>query len=271
MKYVDIIYLNLIKASIGVFSSYFSQVFPYFSQVFKYFGSSVLGISMSSDQPTPGWVGVLVEGGGGHLYFGNDQEQKLCHYCHYFSVFFALMHFLQCCSSLLRRWSGVAKVSCILRHWGIQLILAYNWARLPILVADKGRGGMFLFWCFFIFIPVPLFYLSFSFISFFPCPSLSSPLLSLFSLSVADDSSTISFLPFSGSWHKVTHKGWHVVKPQHNQSKKPQISCFLGYLHKIPEKQCKLNLWGNSAPARIWGQVGHFLCSHTRMRAPCAM
>ena len=33
-------------------------------------------------------------------------------------------------------WSGVAKMSCILHHQGIQLILAYSWARSAILVAD---------------------------------------------------------------------------------------------------------------------------------------
>ena len=37
----------------------------------------------------------------------------------------------------------VAKVSCILRRQGIQVILAYSWARPAILVAGKGRGGMF--------------------------------------------------------------------------------------------------------------------------------
>ena len=41
-------------------------------------------------------------------------------------------------------WSGGAKVSCILRHWGVQLILAYSLARPAILIAGKGRGGMFL-------------------------------------------------------------------------------------------------------------------------------
>ena len=41
--------------------------------------------------------------------------------------------------------SGVAMVSCILRHRGVQLKLAYSWARPAILVAGKGRGGMFLF------------------------------------------------------------------------------------------------------------------------------
>ena len=38
-------------------------------------------------------------------------------------------------------WSGVAKMSCILRHWGVQLILAYSWARPAILVAGKDREG----------------------------------------------------------------------------------------------------------------------------------
>ena len=38
------------------------------------------------------------------------------------------------------------------------------------------------------------------------------------SLSLSFISSTISFLPFSGRRHKMTHKGWRVIKPQHNQS-----------------------------------------------------
>ena len=46
-------------------------------------------------------------------------------------------------SHLLLGWSGGAKVSSILRRRGVQLILAYNWARPAILVAGKGRGGMF--------------------------------------------------------------------------------------------------------------------------------
>ena len=41
-------------------------------------------------------------------------------------------------------WLGVAKVSCILRHWGVQLILANSWARFAILIAGKGRGGVFI-------------------------------------------------------------------------------------------------------------------------------
>ena len=48
---------------------------------------------------------------------------------------------------------------------GDQLILAYSWARPAILVAGKGRGGMFLFLLFLhfhfcsSFFPVPLFHL----------------------------------------------------------------------------------------------------------------
>ena len=42
-------------------------------------------------------------------------------------------------------WLGGAKMLCILHHGGVQLILAYSWARPAILVVGKGRGGMFLF------------------------------------------------------------------------------------------------------------------------------
>ena len=91
-------------------------------------------------------------------------------------------------SSIFVGWSGVAKVLCILyvHHRGVQLILAYSWARLAILVAGKGRGECFYF-CFFPFIPVPFSSLSLSFIS----ATISS----------------ISFLPFSGKQHKMTHQG----------------------------------------------------------------
>ena len=77
---------------------------------------------------------------------------------------------------------GGAKVSFILRHRGVQRILAYSWARPAILVAGKGRGGIFI---------SSVSSLSFLFIFLLcPCPSLSSPLLSLlsiFSLSLGDD------------------------------------------------------------------------------------
>ena len=109
-----------------------------------------------------------------------------------FFYFNSLEKFISC----IRGWSGVAKVSCTLCHRGVQLILAYSWARPAILVAGKGIGGMFLF----------LLLIHFhSCSSFFPV-SLFHLLYNLF-----------SFLPFSGRWHKMTHKGWRVVKPQHNQ------------------------------------------------------
>ena len=59
----------------------------------------------------------------------------------------------------------MAKVSCILRHQGVQLILACSWARTAILVGGKGKGGMFLFLLFLhfhscsSFYPDPLFHL----------------------------------------------------------------------------------------------------------------
>ena len=76
-------------------------------------------------------------------------------------------------------WLGEAKVSCILRHQGVQLIFAYSWARPVNLAEGYGRGGMFYFFCFFTFVyfpfsPVPLFHLLYC-------------LLSLFSLSLGDD------------------------------------------------------------------------------------
>ena len=93
---------------------------------------------------------------------------------------------------LLEGWSGGAKVSCILSHRGVQMILAHSWASLAILGAGKGIGGMFYyyyyyFFCFFTFIPVPL--------SSLPLSLISSTISSIF------------FLPFSGRRHKMTHKG----------------------------------------------------------------
>ena len=79
---------------------------------------------------------------------------------------------------------------------GVQLKLAYSWARPAILVAGKGRGGMFLF----------LLFLHFHSCSYFFHNRLFHLLY------------YISFLPFSGRRHKMTHKGWRVVKPQHNQT-----------------------------------------------------
>ena len=62
---------------------------------------------------------------------------------------------------------------------GRPTVLAYSWARPAILVAGKGRGGCFYFFCFFTFISVPLSSLSLSFIS--------STISSFFSLSLGDD------------------------------------------------------------------------------------
>ena len=95
-------------------------------------------------------------------------------------------------SCAYRGWLGVAKVSCILRHKGVQLILAYSWARPVVHVEGKGRGGMFLF---LLFLPFH------SCSSFFPVAFISSSI------------SSIYFLPFSGRRHKMTHKGWCVIKP----------------------------------------------------------
>ena len=77
-----------------------------------------------------------------------------------------------------------AKVSCILCHRGVQMRLAYNWARPAILVAGNGRRGMFLFLL----------------------SSLSFLLLFLHFRSLSSLLSSISFLPFSERRHKMTHK-----------------------------------------------------------------
>ena len=54
-----------------------------------------------------------------------------------------------------------------------------------------------------------IFFCSFTFCHF-PLSSLSFSVIS-------STVSSISFLPFSGRRHKVTHKGWRFVKPHHNQ------------------------------------------------------
>ena len=100
-------------------------------------------------------------------------------------------------------WLGETKVSCILRHQGVQLILAYSWARPAVLAAGKGECFYFIhfftFDSFSSFSAVPLFHLLY----------YNVPLLQCIS--------SVSLLPFSGRRHKMTHKGWRVVKPHHNQ------------------------------------------------------
>ena len=65
------------------------------------------------------------------------------------------------------------KMACILCHQGIQLILAYSWARPAILVEGKGRRGMFLFLLFLHF----HYYSSFFFVPLFNLFYLFSPFL----------------------------------------------------------------------------------------------
>ena len=85
--------------------------------------------------------------------------------CWFRSLYACLKYHLGFCFSFILGWFGEAKVSWILHHWGIQLILAYSWARPAVLAAGKGTVGMFLFLLFLLFhscssfFPVPLFHL----------------------------------------------------------------------------------------------------------------
>ena len=73
---------------------------------------------------------------------------------------------------------------CRVRHWGVLPRLAYTLTRQNF--------------CFFTFI-------NFLFLSFLSLSFISST------------TSSVSLPPFSGRRHKMTHKGWLVVKPQRNQ------------------------------------------------------
>ena len=55
-------------------------------------------------------------------------------------------------------WLGEAKVSCSFCHWGVQMILAYIWARPAVFAAGSGRGGMLLFLLFSHFLSFPSFF-----------------------------------------------------------------------------------------------------------------
>ena len=132
-------------------------------------------------------------------------------------------------------------VSCILRHRGVHLKLAYSWARPAILIAGKGRGGMFLF----------LLFLHFHSCSYF-FPNRRFHLLYI---------SSISFLPFSGRRHKMTHKGWRVVKPQHNQNNHTHLlfsanqitsSRLFIEIHILNVKQCRSRSVGFWRSQLIW-------------------
>ena len=89
-------------------------------------------------------------------------------------------------------WLCEGKVSCSFCHQGAQLILAYSWERRAVLAA--GKWGMLLFLLFLHFLSFPSFFI-----------------ILLFHLHCYI---FISFLPLSGSRHKMTHKDWPVVKPQ---------------------------------------------------------
>ena len=125
---------------------------------------------------------------------------------------------------------GCGKGSCILHHWGIQLILAYSWARPTILIVGKDRGGISI---------SSVSSLSFLFL-FLPCPSLSSPLLSL--------------LPFSGRRHKMTSRidmslNPNTIKssPYDNLSKHQRIFTKLGMCIDIVEVWFGIANWQTSS------------------------
>ena len=88
-------------------------------------------------------------------------------YCNSENTLLSQQHYWQghYCDALIV-WCIVT--SPVLHHLGVQLILAYSWARPAILVVGKGRGGMFLFLLFLhfhscsSFFPVPLFHLLYS-------------------------------------------------------------------------------------------------------------
>ena len=121
-------------------------------------------------------------------------------------------------------WWGGAKVLCILCHQGVQLILAYNWARPAILVAGKGRGGMFLFL-------MSLHFYSCSSFFLFPLFHLFYYLFYLFS-------------PFLWETTQNDPQSWRVVKPQHSQNH--LLSCGrLNWVH--------LRLSGNKSRPLVLG------------------
>ena len=110
---------------------------------------------------------ILVAGKGrrGMFYISSVSSLSFLFLLHPCPSLSSLLSLLSLFSLFLGGWSGGAKVSCILCHRGVQLILAYSWARPVILVAGKGREVMFLFLLFLhfhscsSFFPVSLFHL----------------------------------------------------------------------------------------------------------------
>ena len=142
----------------------------------------------------------------------------------------------------MRGWSGGAKVLCILHHWGVQLILAYSWARPAILVVGKGRGGMFLFLLFLhfhscsSFFPVPLFHLLYS-------------LFYLFSLSLGDDTKWPSRVDVSLNPNTINYSAW-----QELTRSPPGFGWWLFHLRiwTHPLLQMRISVRQNGKELRSW-------------------
>ena len=119
------------------------------------------------------------------------------------------------------------------------------------------KGECFYFFCFLTFIHFPL----------------STVFLSFISSTI----SSISVLPFSGRWHKMTHKGWHVVRTPaqsisyciEDQKDFLKLSPFTSWhgaminqsvawtthvSNKFPWSQRYLSHWGFAVFAKIWGE-----------------
>ena len=105
---------------------------------------------------------------------------------------------------LVQDWylSGlVCQRYCVSCHRGVQLILACSWARPVTLVAGKGRvGNVFI-------LSVSL--LKFLFL-FLPCPSLSPPLLSLFSLSLGDNTKLPTRIDMLLNPNTIKKQDWYM-------------------------------------------------------------
>ena len=120
---------------------------------------------------------------------------------------------------------GWGKGSLQLFSPGCPTNIDLSWAMPAVFAAGKGRGRMLLFLLFLLF---------------------HSPLSSLSLSFIYSTIPSISFLPFSGRWNKMTHKGWHVVKPLHNQ-----CTCS-AHVHRYVHQPSgrPIIIWG--APNRNW-------------------
>ena len=115
---------------------------------------------------------------------------KLC-FCGEIGKIICWYHFLS--AAMMGREARSSEGFVHLTSSGHPTNIGLSWARPAILVAGKSRGGIFLF---------------ILFLHFHSCSSFFS---------------SISFLSFSGRRHKMAHKGWHVIKCQHNKKKSATI------------------------------------------------